>query len=348
LKTPRFRAVILAAGLGTRLRPLTLSTPKPLLPVAGQPLLGHTLASLNKHGCEAVAVNLHYQGDKIAARFGSDFEGMPIHYSREETILGTLGALTPLREFLAECELTVVLNGDSLARWPLVKLLKHHCSGGPLATVMVSTRAPVEEFGGGISVGKDGRVLSFLRREPSVGEAAADDKAKRRVFAGAHAFSRGLLARAPEPPSDFVRDLYQPLLQQGERIDAVESSSAWFDIGTPRRYLDGVIGWSKGSGWSRRSWRNVEVEVDSTARIKRSVLEAGATVEADVEVRRSLIMSGATIGRGGRVAGSIIGPAVQLPPGTVVENRLVTEARADTPPDENASIVGGLVYGPLG
>lgn len=348
MKTPRFRAVILAAGLGTRLRPLTLSMPKPLLPAAGLPVLGHTLSALQKHGCEAVAVNLHYQGDKIASRFGSDFEGMPIHYSREETILGTLGALAPLGEFLAECELTVVLNGDSLARWPLAKLLKHHSSEGPLATVMVSTRASVEEFGGGIRVGKDGRVQSFLRDDPGPEEAAGDDKTKRRVFAGAHVFSHGLLERAPEPPSDFVRDLYQPLVRRGELVDAVESSSAWFDIGTPRRYLEGVIGWSGSSGWSRRGWRNVEAEVDETARVKRSVLEAGVAIEAGVELRRSLVMSGATIGKGGRVTGSIIGPAVQLPPGTVVENRLVTEARADTPPDENASVVGGLVYGPLG
>lgn len=352
MKTPRFRAVVLSAGLGTRLRPLTLALPKPLLPVAGLPVLGHTLTTLQKHGCEAVAVNLHYQGEKIASRFGSEFEGMPIRYSHEETILGTLGALSPLADFLADAERVVVLNGDSLTRWPLPRLLKHHATEEALATVLVTSRAEVEEFGGGITIGKNGRVRTFLHdeRSPSAGAASGEtpEKTRRRVFAGAHVFSPGFLERAPTPPSDFVRDLYEPLLRDGGRIDAVESSDPWFDIGTPRRYLDGVVGWSAGGRWRRRGWSSPEAQVAEFATVRRSVLEAGVTVATGSKVRRSLLMSGATIGRGARVNDSIIGPGVSLPAGTVVESRLVTEARADTPPDPSASVVGGLVYGPLG
>ncbi len=363
MKTPRFRAVVLAAGLGTRLHPLTLSLPKPLLPVAGTPVLGHTLQALRKSGCEAVAINLHYQGEKIASRFGSDFEGMPIRYSREKEIRGTLGALAPLRSFLGESELVVVINGDSLARWPLAKLLRHHQQHTPRATLMVASRARLEDYGGGIGITREGRVTSFRRPDPAEANApeppglsdSADPEepeeargAKRRVFAGAHVFSPGLLTKMAGPPSDFVLDLYQPLVEGGERIDAVESSEQWFDLGTPRRYLEGVIGWAGTSGWRRRGWWSAEAEVHPDASVKGSVLEAGVKVGGGARIRRSLALSGASIGAECKVTDSVIGPTVYLPPGTVVENRLVTEARADTPPHDGASIVGGLVYDRLG
>src|SRR4051812_11891584 len=100
----RLRALVLAAGLGTRLRPLTDLVPKPLLPVTGVPLLGYTLAQLAVLGCEEVAINLHYLGEKIRQRFGPSFAGMRITYSEEPVLLGTLGAFGPLREFFAPAD----------------------------------------------------------------------------------------------------------------------------------------------------------------------------------------------------------------------------------------------------
>src|SRR5687768_17720631 len=94
----RLRALVLAAGLGTRLRPLTDVAPKPLLPVTGMPILGHTLQQLAAVGCEAAAVNLHHRGDQIRQRFGDSFAGMPLIYSEEPELLGTLGALHPLKD----------------------------------------------------------------------------------------------------------------------------------------------------------------------------------------------------------------------------------------------------------
>jgi hypothetical protein len=120
----RFRALVLAAGRGERLRPLTDRLPKPLLPVAGQPVAAHTLARLAAAGCEAAAINLHHQGELIRKRFGGRFGAMPLTYSEEPERLGTLGALWPLRDFLAAAELVVVINGDSLCRWPVKTLLR--------------------------------------------------------------------------------------------------------------------------------------------------------------------------------------------------------------------------------
>jgi len=108
MQVRRIRALVLAAGLGTRLRPLTEQRPKPLLPVCGVPILGHTLRQLADFGCEAAAVNLHYLGEPIRERFGDAHAGMSLTWSEEPEILGTLGALHPLKEFFAPADLVLV------------------------------------------------------------------------------------------------------------------------------------------------------------------------------------------------------------------------------------------------
>src|SRR5262245_6139342 len=114
----RLRALVLAAGRGERLRPLTATIPKPLLPVGGRPLAAWTLERLRLAGVEAAALNLHHLGDSIRAAFGASYRGMPLVYSDERELLGTGGALPPLRDFLGEADLVLVVNGDSLCRWP--------------------------------------------------------------------------------------------------------------------------------------------------------------------------------------------------------------------------------------
>ena len=113
MSRPQIRAVVLAAGLGTRLRPLTATVPKPLLPVLGRPLVEHTLERLEAIGCEAAALNLHHLAGAVRAGLGERFGSMPLVYSAEERLLGTLGALGPLRDFLAPADPT-----SSTASWP--------------------------------------------------------------------------------------------------------------------------------------------------------------------------------------------------------------------------------------
>ena len=345
MKALEFRAVVLAAGLGTRLRPLTQFLPKPLLPVTGTPVLGHTLSSLAKAGCRKAAINLFHQGDKIASRFGNRYEGVDLVYSPEEELLGTLGALAPLREFLSPADIVVVVNGDSLCRWPIKRLLRQHKKAAARATLLVSTRAPLEAFGGGIGIDRSGAVVS-LSPDKSFGEVE-----KRVVFAGAHAFAPTLVAHLEPRPADFIPDLYLPMLEAGERIEVVESSRPWFDLGTPAGYLVGACDWAQRRGPAKvagRSWIAADAEVDASASVRRAVIEAGARLGSDVQVERSVVLSEARIRERCKVRDSIIGFRAELPPGTVVERRLVTKARADVIPRAGDSVVGGLVYSPLG
>lgn len=336
MKKPRLRALVLSAGHGSRLRPLTAFIPKPLLPVRGAAVLAHTIGQLVALGCEAVAVNLFHRGEMIRDSLGDSFRGVPLTFSIEEELLGTLGALGPLRSFLGRAEQILIVNGDSLCRWPLRSLVRRHVRNQAAATLLVSKRVDPSPFGGGVGVIDHRRIVSF-RAGPEDG-----DDIVRRVFMGAHAISPGLLDRIPEGPADFVPDLYEPLLDEGVEIAAVESSRKWHDLGTPERYRRAVLDWGH-----RRSWIDPDAEIASEARVRGSVIEQDATVAAGSSVGSSLVLPGSRVRSGCRVVESIIGPGVDLPPHTTVERRMVTPVRADAKASKDASVVGGLVYEPI-
>lgn len=341
----RLRAVVLAAGEGRRLRPLTLRTPKPLLPVLGRPILEHTLEQLKAVDCEGVAINLHHLGDQIEKRFGVRYRGIPLHYSREERLLGTSGALVPMREFLAGADLVLVINGDSYCRWPLKRVLHRHRKRRPAATLLLSRVANPERFGGGVGIDRHDLVVSF-RPQESLGEVK-----RRRVFAGLHVLEPEILDRLPDGPSDFIDDLYLPLLREGREILTVSSRRQWDDLGTPRRYLNGVLSAAAGRRLrrliGRTSWVSPATRVDRSARVGPAVVERGVTIEAGAEVKGSLLLPGASIGRNTRIIGCVVGFDVKVPAGAHVANRLITRRRAGQAVPEGSSVLGGLVFTPL-
>lgn len=304
------RALVLAAGLGTRLRPLTETCPKPMLPVAGQPLVAHTLAQLARLGCDRVVLNLHYLPEVVRTGLGARFAGMALEYSFEPEILGTLGALAPARELLRGAETVLIVNGDSLCRWPFERLLARHHERGALATLLMSARAPHGEHGGGEGLDAQGRVVR-LRGVSSPGGRAT----RRRIFAGVHAWKPELLERVPDHPADTVADLYHPMLCAGERIEAVETSATWFDLGTPARYLEGALAWV---GAARRSWIDPEAQVAPSAEIVHSVIERGVVIDREAKVERSVVLPGARIASKALVRDAVIGFDVQVPAGARV------------------------------
>jgi len=148
--------------------------------------------------------------------------------------------------------------------------------------------------------------------------------ARRRVFAGAHVLSRRLLQRiaasAATPPTDFVRDLYEPLLaEQPGCLDSLTTRRRWHDLGTPRRYLEAARDWAGARG----RWISPGAEVSPSAVVRRSNVEAGARVGAGAVVEDSVLLPGARIGAGCEVRSSILGPGAELPAGNHVANELV-------------------------
>ncbi len=293
--------MVLAAGKGTRLRPLTRTLPKPLLPVGERVLVERTLDQLEAAGITEVAINLHHLGDQIRQYLGGSYNGMAITWSPEPELLGTLGALTNLREFLAPAALVVAVNGDSLCEWPVSETVATHQNGGALATLLVSTTAVPDDFGGGIGV-KGGRVTRF--RQPAPDEA--------RVFAGLQVFDPEILSEVPMGPRDTVQDLYQPALDEGATIAAHTTDRPWFDLGTPRRYLEAVLAACAADG--------------------EGVVACGAVVDDSADVMDSLVMNGALVGPSARLRRTIVGPGVEVVAGGVWESVMLTQ-------DEDGSLV---------
>ena len=341
----RSRALVLAAGLGTRLRPLTWSLPKPLLPLCGRPLVSRTLESLALAGCDSAVLNLHHLPDALPAALGDEAFGMPLHYSREEQILGTLGALYPLREFLRDADAVILVNGDSLCRWPVASVLRRHRRSGAAATLLLLDRRPDARLGGGIAVDEAGRVVQMrdYPARPAVG------KVRRRVFAGLHVLRPELLERVSEGPGDIIESLYQPLLAAGGDIRAVVTRRRWHDVGTPRRYLEAALDhvvrpWH---GVGRPGFVSPDARVAQGAQLRQVAIEAGTVIEEGARITRSLVLPGAVVGRGAVLRDAVLGPGVKLGAGSNVEGSLLTRKHPKHVLREGESQLGEIAYTPL-
>ena len=343
MKRVRLRALVLTAGYGTRLRPLSLFIPKPILPICGEPVVGTTLRELKKVDCEAAVLNLHHLAGDVSACLGQRYFGLPLIYSYEEEILGTLGPLYPVRDFLAAADAIVLINGDSLCRWPLKAMIRQHLRSEADVTLLVHRKVSTEAFGGGLGLDSKGRVVQMRDAEP-VGEVT-----RRAVFAGAHVLSPKLLERVEEGPGDTISDLYQPLLRDGRTIATVTTSRPWHDLGNPQRYLDAGLGWSP-SRWRRRSRKHSLIsplaEVSPDADVVGSVIEPEAVVESGARVEQSILLPGAHVASGSNIQSSIIGPGVHLGAANI-ERRMINPYKTDYQLSDQDSLMGDLVYTPV-
>jgi dTDP-glucose pyrophosphorylase/phosphoheptose isomerase len=223
------KAVILAAGEGTRLKPLTERYPKPMLPVGGRPLLEHLLELLRSHGIREVAINLHQHPEVVTDYFGDGSRlGMKILYSHEERLLGTAGALKKLSSFLDDT--FVVLCGDLLTDADLTSLTEFHRWRDAVATTALYR---VEEPGraGLVDVATNGRILQFEEKPPP------DRRFTDLACAGIYIFEPSVLAEIPdESPSDLGRHLFPRLIDKRLPFYGLEGLGQVLDIGSAERY----------------------------------------------------------------------------------------------------------------
>jgi NDP-sugar pyrophosphorylase family protein len=224
------KAMILAAGLGTRLRPLTDTLPKPLLPVAGRPLIVWNLLLLRRHGITEVIVNLHHLGHLIEQALGDGASlGMTIAYSREAALLGTGGGLKQAGPFFGG-EAFVVLNGDTLFELDLGAMTAAHRRSGAVAT-MALREDPDPDRWGAVEVDDAGRVVRIGGRGR-----AAGGRTVKRMFAGIHVMHPRLLADVPAGRESSIIDAYVRAIQAGDMVGEYGLPGYWSDVGTPERY----------------------------------------------------------------------------------------------------------------
>lgn len=224
------KAMILAAGLGTRLRPLTDVTPKPLLPVAGTPMIVWNLLLLKRHGIRDVVINLHHLGEMIQQALGDGAAfGMHLIYSYEQVILGTGGGIKQAEPHF-KGEPVLVLNGDTLFELDLGAVMAFHREQQAAAT-LVLRQDPDAARWGLVEVTTQAEVVRITGRGLS-----GPTETSARMFAGIHILHPRLLRYLPVGKESSIIDAYVKGIQDGERIVGFDFDGFWSDVGTPERY----------------------------------------------------------------------------------------------------------------
>lgn len=222
--------MILAAGLGTRLRPLTNAVPKPLLPVGGVPLIVWNLLLLKRHGIRDVVINLHYLGHMIEQALGDGSKfGLRILYSHEPKILGTGGGIKQAAPHFG-AEPVLILNGDTLVELDLEALWNFHRTRQAAATLVLREDPDAVQWGL-VEVGEGDQIVRITGKGRK-----GDAPTSPRMFAGIHILHPRLLHSVPQGVASSIIDPYVTAIEQGEPVLGYDLRSYWSDIGTPERY----------------------------------------------------------------------------------------------------------------
>ncbi len=296
------KAMVLAAGLGTRLRPITYSVPKPMVPVLNRPVMEHILGLLRGHGFDEVIANLHWFPESITEYFGdgSDF-GIELSYSREDALLGTAGGVSNASHFFDGDFL--VISGDALTDIDLSAMREFHRSHDGVATLATRKVEDTSQFG--VVITDDtGRIQGF-QEKPDPSEALSD-----LANCGIYMFDPGIfdffpgpgksnLASGDDPDgfADWAMDVFPALLESGEPFYSHEVDAYWNDVGTISELLQGCF-----DGLNR------EVELE----IPEPEISPGVWVADGVDIGGCEIAGPALIGHGCELGdgSAITGPAV--------------------------------------
>jgi len=333
------KAMILAGGMSTRLYPLTKQVPKPLVPVAGEPISAHIMRWLASFGYTDVAMNVHYLSDTIEAAFGDGSSyGVKLNYLHEAALMGSAGAVKPLQQFFTGT--FVVVGCDDLTDANLDALVTFHKTRGALATIGLVVADEVEQYGVVIT-DERGRIVEFQEKPPKGTERS------KLVNTGIYVFEPEIFDYIPAGEFyDFGRGVFPALLAAGADFYGMRLGGAyWRDIGTPKEYrlathdvLAGRVrlrgARATGVPADVRLGNDVRIEGDvrlgSNVSVGRRVRIAGPTVIGDnvrigdeAFIERSIVWDGATLGARVRVRDSIVGIDYDVPADTALIDRIV-------------------------
>ena len=308
LKRGLMKAVILVGGEGTRMRPFTLSTPKPLLPVAGRTMIERVAHHLVHHGIDSLVLALGYLPQRFVDYFPKfEIAGLPVSYCVEDRRLDTAGALRHAVDQIGITDTFVAMNGDILTDLDIGELVASHRASGASATLAVR---PVEDPSafGVVVTRDDGRVTRFVEK-PTRGEAPS-----RMVNAGVYVFDPdGLDGVSPTSPSSLERDVF-PDLAADARLHSYAFDDYWEDAGTPESFsrasfaaggrdgADGTLEYRNGS------WIAPDAAVRPGAVIRDSVVNPGCWIGPDARVERCVLLPHTVVPRGAAIRDLVMSP----------------------------------------
>jgi mannose-1-phosphate guanylyltransferase len=330
------RAVVLVGGFGTRLRPLTLSTPKQMLPVAGRPMLEWVLDHLPLHGVDDVVLSLGYRPDVFMDAYpDSRCAGANIAYAVEPEPLDTAGAIAFAARSAGIDERFLVVNGDVMTDIDLGALFAFHEERGAEGTIAL-TRVEDPSHFGVVPTDERGRVEAFVEK-PSREDAPTD-----LINAGFYVLEASVLDRIPEGRRvNIERETFPAMVADGS-LYARADDAYWIDVGTPERYLQACLDLIDG----RRETHGQAVAADAVVdgEVANSVIGAGARVAAGARIIDSVVLPGASIAAGALVHRSVVGHDASIGEGAVLEE--LTVIGDGIAVDAGARLRGALVPPP--
>jgi mannose-1-phosphate guanylyltransferase len=328
-------ALVLTAGLATRLRPLSLVRAKAALPVAGDPLIRHILRWLAGGGVTDAVLNLHHLAHTITAILGDGADGVRVRYSWEVPVLGSAGGPRRALPLLAASPFLIV-NGDTLTNVDIGSLVANHRQSGALVTMAVVRNAEPEKYGGVVAE-SDGTVTGFTRRLSPTAKVRTTEQTYH--FVGVQVAEAEAFVSLPDNvPSESVAERYPALIaaRRGS-VRAFVTSAEFFDIGTPRDYLStSLLLGSRGP------------QIHSESRVpnpESRIFGARTRIASDARVEDSVLWDDVQVEANARLRCCIVTDGVRVPAGLSCENATIRIANGALTDGER--LVGDLAVGSL-
>jgi len=330
------KAMVLAAGKGTRLFPITGEVPKPMVPVVGKPLIQHIFELLAKTGVDEVHVNVHHLAETILSSYGEKtrVDGMTVNFAREDRLMGTAGGVKRLADRFDET--FVVIMGDALTDVDVRQVVAFHKERKALATLALMHVEDTSQYGV-VKLDPEKNILEF-QEKPDPAEATST-----LANTGIYVLEPEALKYVPEDIFfDFAKDVFPRSLEAGEKFVGYDGNFYWSDVGTLEAYreaqadvLSGKVRVKiPGEQWGENLWVDRRARLDPAAAFEGqivirqdAVVDRGATLTGDVTVgsgcrvqsgatvKRSILFPGSYIGDGAYLEGCIIGPGYMVRPG---------------------------------
>lgn len=321
------KAIIIAGGMGTRLRPLTYNTPKPIVSLANRPFILHQIDLLRKFGITDIILNLHYLSDNIKNIFEDESKmGVKISYSMENDPLGTCGAVKNAEEFFDDKPM-LVFNGDILTDINLGKMIQFHEEKKAKVTIAL-THVENPTIYGLVITDKDSRVLEF-REKPTWEQVVVNT-----VNAGIYIVDPSIFKEVPKgKPYSFERQLYPSLLEQKERVFGFNTDAYWMDIGDPAKYLQAhhdilngyVMANIPGNKVESNVWIGTGANISKSAKIRGNVLLGNnCTIAEEVVLEESVTLGdGVSVAKGSKLKNCVIHGQTKLGEGVHIDGAIV-------------------------
>ncbi|MBU3868741.1 NDP-sugar synthase [Streptomyces sp. 4503] len=352
--TPSPEAILLVGGKGTRLRPMTVHTPKPMVPAAGVPFLTHQLARARAAGVEHIVLATSYLAEVFEPYFGDGSAlGLHLEYVTEEEPLGTGGAIRNVASRLRSGpdDPVLIFNGDILTGLDIRALVDNHRTTGADVSLHL-TRVPDPRAYGLVPTDERGRVTAFLEKPQTPEEIVTDQ-----INAGAYVFNRSVIDTIPaDRPVSVERETFPGLLAAGAHLQGMVDSTYWLDLGTPQAFVRGsadlvlgrapspavpgrcgdrlVLDSASVAGDAKLTGGTVigpQARVGAGARIDGSTVLEGAVVEEGAQVRDSLVGAGARIGARTVLEGAVVGDGALVGPDNELRDGVRVWCGADIP-----------------